>query len=64
MSSGPISGATTAASTPPNDTAPDKAVRDQPKSLLIGSMKIDRVATAEPCRAKPAQHAQANTTQP
>ena len=53
-----------AANTPPSDTAPDSAVRDQPNSRVSGSTKIDKVATAGPCRAKPAQHKQARTTQP
>ncbi len=63
-SCGPISGEAKAARIPPSETAPDRAVRDQPKSLLIGSMKIDSVATAGPWREKPAQHTQASTTQP
>lgn len=63
-SSGPINGAATAASTPPSDTAPESAVRDQPNSRVSGSTKIDRVATAGPCLANPAQHRQASTTQP
>jgi hypothetical protein len=61
---GPISGDTNAAMIPPSDTAPESAVRDQPKSLVIGSTKIDSVATAGPLRAKPAQHTQANMIQP
>ena len=63
-STGPISGATRAASTPPSDTAPDSAVRDQPNSRDSGSTKIDNVATAGPCRENPAQHRQASTIQP
>ena len=63
-STGPISGDSTAAITPPSDTAPDSAVRDQPKSPVIGWTKIDSVATAGPCRAKPAQQAQARMIQP
>jgi hypothetical protein len=31
---------------------------------VSGSTKIDRVATAGPCRENPAQHRQARTTQP
>ncbi len=49
---------------PPSDTAPDSAVRDQPKSLVIGETKIDSVATAGPWRANPAQQAQARITHP
>ena len=41
-----------------------RAARDQPNSRVNGSTKIDNVATAGPCRAKPAQHRQARTTQP
>ena len=63
-SSGPISGDSTAAIAPPSDTAPDKAVRDQPKSAVIGSTKMESVATAGPWRAKAAQHTQARMTQP
>ena len=63
-SKGPISGAEIAANTPPKDTAPESAVRDQPNSRVNGSTKIDRVATAGPCRANPAQHKHASTTQP
>ena len=61
---GPISGEAKAASTPPSDTAPESAVRDQPNSLVIGSTKMESVATAGPCRANPAQHTQARITQP
>ena len=61
---GPSYGEAIAASTPQRDTAADKAVRDQPNSPVIGSTKIESVATAGPCRANPAQHTQANTTQP
>jgi hypothetical protein len=39
-------------------------VRDQPNSRVSGSTKIDKVATAGPCRAKPAQQRQASTIQP
>ena len=60
----PSVGADRAASTPPNDTAPDSAVRDQPKSRVIGSTKIDSVATAPPWRENPAQQAQTRMTQP
>ena len=63
-STGPISGEASAAKMPPNDTAPESAVRDQPNSLVIGSTKIDKVATAGPCRAKPQQHRQAKMIQP
>src|SRR5947209_1049978 len=63
-SKGPISGAEIAANTPPNDTAPESAVRDQPNSRVNGSTKIDKVATAGPCRANPAQHKHVSTTQP
>ncbi len=47
-STGPRKGEASAASTPPKETAPEIAVRDQPNSLLIGSTKIDSVATAAP----------------
>ena len=60
----PSAGADSAASTPPSDTAPDSAVRDQPNSPVIGDTKIDSVATAPPWREKPAQHAQARMIQP
>ena len=63
-SSGPISGDDSAASTPPSETAPDNAVRDQPNSRVSGSTKTDNVATAPPCRENPAQHKQPSTTQP
>jgi len=53
-----------AAMMPPSDTAPDNAVRDQPQLLVIGSTKMDRVATAGPWRANPAQQAQARMIQP
>jgi hypothetical protein len=62
--SGPISGEVSAANTPPNDTAPERAARDQPNSRVSGSTKIDNVATAGPCREKPAQHRQPRMTQP
>src|SRR5262249_58501873 len=57
-SSGPISGADNAANTPPSETAPDKAVRDQPNSRVSGSTKIDKVATAG---ALPADNAEPPT---
>ena len=63
-STGPISGAAIAASTPPSDTAPDSAVRDQPNSRVNGSTNTESVATAGPCRANPAQHKHASTTHP
>ena len=63
-STGPSIGEITAASTPPSDTAPAIAVRDQPNSAVIGTTKIDSVATAGPWRAKPARQRQPNTTQP
>jgi hypothetical protein len=62
--SGPISGDSTAAIKPPSDTAPESAVRDQPKSPVIGVTNTESVATAGPWRAKPAQHTQARTIQP
>ena len=37
-----------AARMPASDTAPEMAVRDQPNSDVIGSTKIDNVATAGP----------------
>jgi hypothetical protein len=46
------------------ETATDIAVRDQPNSAVIGSIKIESVATAGPCRANPAQQTQASTIQP
>ena len=61
---GPINGDVKAASTPPRETAPESAVRDQPNSRVIGPTKMDSVATAGPCRAKPARHTQARMTQP
>ncbi len=61
---GPINGDVKAASTPPRGTAPESAVRDQPNSRVIGPTKMDSVATAGPCRAKPARHTQARMTQP
>ena len=45
---GPSSGETSAPRIPPSDTAPEISVRDQPKVAVIGSMKIDSVATAGP----------------
>ena len=61
---GPSFGDVIAASTPPSETAPDSAVRVQPKSWVIGATNIDSVATAPPWRANPAQQAQNSTTQP
>jgi hypothetical protein len=49
---------------PPIDTAPEIWVRDQPNSAVIGSMKIDSVATAGPWRENPAAQTQARITQP
>lgn len=63
-SNGPIHGDEIAARTPPSETAPDKAVRDQPNSRVNGSTKIDNVATAGPWRENPTQHIQARITQP
>ena len=63
-STGPMSGETNAASTPPSDTAPAISVRDQPKASVMGTTKTDRVATAGPWRAKPARQMQASTIQP
>jgi hypothetical protein len=60
----PIRGEMIAARMPPSDTAPDSAVRDQPKSRISGVTKTDKVDTAGPCRANPAQHKTASTTQP
>ena len=53
-----------AASTPPKETAPEIAVRDQPNSVVIGVTKIDNVATAGPCRENPAKQTLINTIQP
>jgi len=39
-------------------------VRDQPNWCVIGSTKIDSVATAEPWRENPAAQTQARITQP
>ena len=61
---GPISGDASAAMTPPSETAPESAVRDQPNSVVIGSTKMESVATAGPWRANPAKHTQARITQP
>ena len=47
-STGPISGEINAASTPPSETAPPISVRDQPNSVVIGTTKTDRTATAGP----------------
>ncbi len=63
-STGPISGETKAASSPPPETAPAIAMRDQPNSVVIGTRKIDSTATAGPWRAKPARQTQPSTTQP
>ena len=60
----PIEGDKIAASTPPKETAPEIAVRDQPNSVVIGVTKIDNVATAGPCRENPAKQTLINTTQP
>jgi len=49
---------------PPNDTAPEMAVRDQPNSAVMGETNTDSVATAPPCRDRPAQQAQARMIQP
>ena len=61
---GPKTGDAKAAKIPPMETATDIAVRDHPNSSVIDSIKIESVATAGPCRAKPAQQTQASTTQP
>jgi hypothetical protein len=53
-----------AANTPPSETAPAIAARDQPNSLVMGTTKIDIVATAGPWRANPVRHRQPSTTQP
>ena len=60
----PIAGATSAPRMPPRDTAAEISVRDQPNSRVIGSTKIDSVATAEPWRENAAAHTQARITQP
>jgi hypothetical protein len=61
---GPSTGDTTAASSPPSDTAPAIAVRDQPNASVIGTTNTASTATAGPCRAKPVRQRQASTTQP
>ena len=61
---GPSSGETSAPRMPPIDTAPEICVRVQPNSAVIGSMKIDSVATAGPWREKPAAHTQPRMIQP
>ena len=48
----------------PSETAPEMAVRDQPKSVVIGETKTDSVATAPPWRERPAQQVQPRMTQP
>ena len=63
-SSVPIVGEKIAARMPPSETAPDSAVRDQPNSDVMGSTKIDSVATAGPAREIAAQQTQARITQP
>jgi hypothetical protein len=59
----PISGESSAASTPATDTAPESAARDQPNPRVSGSRRSRR-RHRRPCRAKPAQHRQARMTQP
>jgi|GEM_PF-1016001 hypothetical protein len=60
----PRNGEETAARIPPNDTAEETAVKDQPNSDAIGEIKIERVATAGPCLAKPAQQTQKRIIHP
>jgi hypothetical protein len=60
----PRRGAASAASSPPSEAAPEIAVRDQPKLLVIGATKIDRMATPPPAREKPAQQTAPRITQP
>ena len=60
----PRRGAASAASRPPSETAPEMAVRDQPKWLVIGSTKMERMATPPPAREKPAQQTPPRITQP
>jgi hypothetical protein len=62
--SGPISGESRAAQSPPSEAAPEIAVRDHPNSRLSGSTKTENVAVAPPWRANPAQHRLKRTTQP
>jgi len=61
---GPKNGDIIAARTPPIETAPDIAVLDHSNSSVMGVTKMESVATAGPCRTKPAQHAQNRTTHP
>jgi len=60
----PTFGEITAPSIPPRETAPEKAVLDQPNSVDIGTANMDKVATDDPCRAKFAHIAHATITQP
>ena len=46
------------------ETAAEIEVSDHPNSDVMGVMKMERGATAGPCRAKPAQQAQKRMTQP
>ena len=62
--SGPTNGATNAPSTAPSDTAPEMPVRDHPNSPVIGTMKMDSVATAAAWRTTLEHIAQATITQP
>ena len=60
-----MSGEATRRQSPRRERQPrTSAVRDQPNSLVIGSTKMESVATAGPCRAKPAEHTHARITQP
>ena len=61
---GPRKGEDSAAKIPPAETAAEIEVSDHPNSDVMGVMKIERGATAGPCRAKPAQQAQKRMTQP
>ena len=59
-----MNGATSAPSTAPSDTAPEMPVRDQPNSLVIGTMKIESVATAATWRTTLEHIVQPTMTQP
>ena len=51
-----MNGAKNAPSTPPSDTAPEMPVRDQSNSAVIGTMKMESVATAAVWRTTAGAH--------
>ena len=59
-----MNGARSAPSTPPSDTAPEIPVRDQSNSAVIGTMKMERVATAAVWRTTLEHIVQPTMTQP